>query len=44
LSGPHQESPPHVIDSNMEILVGTVRFSASITDTITETMVDAHHT
>ncbi len=26
LSGPHQESPPHVLQSGAEVLIGTVRF------------------
>ena len=26
LSGPHQESPPHLIQAGAEVLIGTVRF------------------
>jgi hypothetical protein len=26
LSGPHQESPPHVLNAGVEVLIGTVRF------------------
>ncbi|RYG63789.1 FHA domain-containing protein, partial [archaeon] len=36
LSGPHQESPPHLIEGGAEILVGTVRFVVKESMTISE--------
>lgn len=29
LSGPHQESPPHILQASTEVLIGTVRFLVS---------------
>ena len=36
LSGPHQESPPHLLEAKSEVLVGTVRFQVKETVTIAE--------
>mmetsp|Transcript_26977 Transcript_26977/g.29416 ORF Transcript_26977/g.29416 Transcript_26977/m.29416 type:complete len:526 (-) Transcript_26977:546-2123(-) len=36
LSGPHQESPPHLLHSGAEVLIGTVRFQVRETMTISE--------
>lgn len=29
LSGPHQESPPHMLQSGTEVLIGTIRFQVN---------------
>jgi hypothetical protein len=42
LSGPHQESPPHLLQSGTEVLIGTVRFQVRESMTISERKVDSN--
>jgi len=44
LSGPHQESPPYIIQKGMEVLIGTVRFEVKESMTIAEHGVDSRST
>jgi len=41
LSGPHQESPPHLLQSSSEVLIGTVRFQVRESMTIAEHKVES---
>mmetsp|Transcript_80366 Transcript_80366/g.157687 ORF Transcript_80366/g.157687 Transcript_80366/m.157687 type:complete len:583 (+) Transcript_80366:91-1839(+) len=41
LSGPHQESPPHVLNAGVEVLIGTVRFVVRESMTISEHGLDS---
>lgn len=40
MSGPHQESPPHLLSAGSEVLIGTVRFQVRESMTISERKVD----
>lgn len=40
LSGPHQESPPHLLSNGSEVLIGTVRFHVRESMTISERKVE----
>lgn len=42
LSGPHQESPPHLLQGGAEVLIGTVRFVVKESMTISERKVVSH--
>ena len=41
LSGPHQESPPHILKEGTEVLIGTVRFIVKESMTISEHKVES---
>lgn len=40
MSGPHQESPPHLLSAGLEVLIGSVRFQVRESMTISERKVD----
>lgn len=43
LSGPHQESPPHLLQAGMEVLIGNIRFLCKETMTIAERKLDGQN-
>ncbi len=40
LSGPHQESPPHLLHSGTEVLIGTIRFQVRLSVSISSCKYD----